>query len=284
MAERYLALGGKVETGCEIVDVAIDGKQVTHVTAADGRTFTADHFVAACDAHIVFERLLGGRYRDRAFVKRFNDPETYPLASNTYIGLGLSTGVGDMPRTVRFACEPIELGDEEITQITLNHYAYEPGFAPQGCTAMTVALNHFGKGIDHWFTLGSSREAYRHEKERVGEAVRAAVEAHFPHFAGKLTVLDVATPATYDRYCNAHRGAFMAFFPTIGSKMMAHTGRIRGLDNFVLSGQWLQPPGGLPIAVITGKDSIQRLCKKLGREFVSDARPESSRGPRRSAA
>jgi len=270
MAERYLALGGKVEMGCEIVDVDVDGKRVTHATAADGRFFSADHFVAACDANFVFERLLGGRYRDRAFEKRFNDPESYPLASNTYIGLGLEAGVGDMPRTVRFDCEPIELGGEAITQITLNHYAYEPDFAPEGCTAMTVALNHFGDTIDHWLAIRLDRDAYRREKQRVGEAVRVAVEAHFPHFTGKLTVLDVATPATYDRYCNAHRGAFMAFFPTIGSKMMAHTGRIRGLDNFALSGQWLQPPGGLPIAVVTGKDSIQRLCKKLKRPFVGE--------------
>jgi phytoene desaturase len=270
MVERYLALGGKIETGCEVVEVAIDGKQVTHVTSADGRTFVADHFIAACDAHAVFERLLGGRYRDSAFEKRFDDPETYPLASNTYVGLGLEAEVGDMPRTMRFGCDPIELGGEAITQITLNHYAYEPDFAPNGCTALTVALNHFGKGIEHWFSLAGDRDEYRREKRRIGEAVREAIEAHFPHMAGKLTVLDVATPATYDRYCNAHRGAFMAFFPTIGSKMMAHTGRIKRLDNFVLSGQWLQPPGGLPIAVITGKDSIQRLCKKLKRPFVSE--------------
>lgn len=268
MVERYFALGGTVEAGCEIVDVAIDGKRVTHLVAADGRTFAADHFIAACDANVVFERLLGGRYRERAFDLRFNDPVTYPLASNTYIGLGLEAEVGDIPRTIRFDCEPIALGSDAITQITLNHYAYEPGFAPDGCTAMTVALNHFGETIDHWFALKSDREAYRREKERVGEAVRAAIEAQFPHFAGKLTVLDVATPATYDRYCNAHRGAFMAFFLTTRSKMMAHTGRIKGLDNFVLSGQWLQPPGGLPIAVITGKDSIQRLCKRLKRPFV----------------
>ncbi len=268
MVDRYLALGGTVETGCEVTGVAIDGKHVTHVTAADGRSFAADHFIAACDAHFVFERLLGGRYRDRTFEKRFGAPETYPLASNTYIGLGLAAEVGDMPRTVRFDCAPIELGREAITQITLNHYAYEPEFAPEGCTAMTVALNHFGDGVDHWFALAGDRAAYRAEKERVGEAVRAAIETQFPEFFGKLTVLDVATPATYARYCNAHRGSFMAFFPTIGSKMMAHTGRVKGLENFVLSGQWLQPPGGLPIAVVSGKDSIQRLCRRLRRPFA----------------
>ena len=270
MAERYLALGGTVEIGCEVTQVGIQGRRVTHVTDAKGRAFTADHYIAACDAYVVFERLLGGRYRDAAFQKRYNDSATYPLASNTYIGLGLKTDVGAMPRTVRFDCEPIELGTTPITQITLNHYAYEPGFAPRGCTAMTVALNHFGDGVDYWFALAGDRDAYRREKRRVGDAVRAAIESHFPGFAGKLTVLDVATPATYDRYCNAHRGAFMAFFPTIGSRMMAHTGRIKGLDNFVLSGQWLQPPGGLPVAALTGKDSIQRLCRKLRRPFVSD--------------
>ncbi|MDZ4179981.1 MAG: NAD(P)/FAD-dependent oxidoreductase, partial [Coriobacteriia bacterium] len=243
-----------------------------------GRTFSADHYIAACDANVVFERLLGGRYRDPAFANRFDDRKTYPLASITYIGLGLEAEVGDMPRTVRFDCEPIALGSGAITQITLNHYAYEPDFAPEGHTVLTVAVNHFGEAVDHWFTLAGDREAYRREKGRVGEAVREAIEAHVPHFAGKLKVLDVATPATYERYCNAHRGAFMAFFPTIGSKMMAHTGRIKGLDNFVLSGQWLQPPGGLPIAVVTGKDSIQRLCKKLKRPFVGEVtRPAEQR-------
>ncbi|TVQ16952.1 MAG: NAD(P)/FAD-dependent oxidoreductase, partial [Spirochaetaceae bacterium] len=274
MAERYVALGGKVETGCEVTGLKIEDKRVGHLITADGRTFTADHYIAACDAHVVFERLLGGRYRDPAFEKRFNDPETYPLASNTYIGLGLEADVAAMPRTVRFDCEPIQLGTTPITQITLNHYAYEPGFAPHGCTAMTVALNHFGEAIDHWFALAGDRAAYRREKERLGEAVREAIEAHFPRFAGKLTVLDVATPATYARYCNAHRGAFMGFFPTTRSRMMAHTGRIKGLNNFVLSGQWLQPPGGLPIAVVTGKDSIQRLCRKLKRPFVSEPDPK----------
>ncbi|MDF1541528.1 MAG: hypothetical protein P1P71_00185 [Anaerosomatales bacterium] len=195
---------------------------------------------------------------------------------------GCEGEVGDVPRTVRFDCEPIEVAGSTVTQITLNHYGYEPGFAPAGCTALTVALNHFGEEVDRWFALAQDRTAYRREKERVGEAVRAAIEKQLPQMAGKLTVLDVATPTTYDRYCNAHRGAFMAFFPTRSSKMMAHTGRIKGLEDFVLSGQWLQPPGGLPIALITGKDTIQRLCKKLGRPFTAEI-GQDAETPRRVA-
>jgi phytoene desaturase len=78
----------------------------------------------------------------------------------------------------------------------------------------------------------------------------------------------VASPQTYERYCNAYRGAFMAFWPTLKGKQLAHNGQIRGLDNLVLSGQWLQPPGGLPVALITGKDAIMRLCRKVKKEFA----------------
>jgi phytoene dehydrogenase-like protein len=65
--------------------------------------------------------------------------------------------------------------------------------------------------------------------------------------------------------------------PPTRSRMMAHTGRIKGLNNFVLSGQWLQPPGGLPIAVVTGKDSIQRLCRMLKRPFVGEPAQKRAR-------
>ena len=47
--------------------------------------------------------------------------------------------------------------------------------------------------------------------------------------------------------------------------MMRYTpGELPGLENFYLSGQWTMPPGGLPGAVMTGKFSIYRLCRKLG--------------------
>jgi phytoene desaturase len=123
--------------------------------------------------------------------------------------------------------------------------------------------------LDEWEVLVKDREAYTREKARIGEAVIQAMETRFPEMAGKLKLLDVASPQTYERYCNAYRGAFMGFWPTIRGKSLAHTGRIKGLNNMVLSGQWLQPPGGLPIAVITGKDTIMRLCKAEKQPFTS---------------
>lgn len=133
---------------------------------------------------------------------------------------------------------------------------------------ITFAINQFGPELDRWEDLVRDRQAYQEEKARIGEKVMHAMEERFPQMKGRLTVLDVASPQTYERYCNAFRGAFMGFWPTIGGKELVHNGRVKGLDNLVLSGQWLQPPGGLPIAVITGKDTIMRLCRKEKRAFV----------------
>ena len=51
----------------------------------------------------------------------------------------------------------------------------------------------------------------------------------------------------------------MSFSLTPYNKKVTHNGRLRGLRNVYLAGQWLQAPGGLPNAAVTGKFAIQRL-------------------------
>ncbi len=271
MVERYTSLGGTVETSCEVVDLEIDRKHVKRIFCRDGRAFEADYFIAACDAKVLYERLLKGTYPDREFDKRYSNPGDYPLASNIYIGIGYEGAIDDIPRTFKFPVASVDINQNgrPIEHLQMTHYAYEPGFAPEGHTVITFAINQFQPELEAWETLAKDRDAYVREKSRIGESVVKAVEARFPHMAGKLILLDVASPHTYERYCYAYRGAFMGFWPTLKGKPMAHTGRIKGLHNIFLSGQWLQPPGGLPIALVTGKDTIMRLCKKERREFVS---------------
>ncbi len=270
MEERYLSLGGKVETSSEVVGLDIEGTAVKGVKCKNGKSFAADFFIAACDARVLYERLLEGQYPDPEFEKRYSNPELYPLVSNIYVGIGYEGTMDHLPRTLKFPVRSldIKLNQKPIEHLQMTHYAYEPDFAPAGHTVITFAINQFEPELKAWEVLVKDRDAYTREKARIGETVIQAMENRFPEMAGKLKLLDVATPQTYARYCNAYRGAFMGFWPTIRGKSMTHTGRIKGLNNMVLSGQWLQPPGGLPIAVITGKDTIMRLCKAVKQPFT----------------
>lgn len=272
MVKLYLSLGGKVEPSSEVVGLDIEGTSVKGVKCSNGRSFAGDFFIAACDAQALYEGLLKGQYPDPEFEKRFSNPTLYPLASNIYVGIGYEGTMDEIPRTLKFPVRSVNIKQNQkpTKHLQMTHYAYEPDFAPPGHTVITFAINQFEPELEAWETLVKDRDAYAREKARIGKEVIRAMETRFPQMAGKLKLLDVASPQTYERYCNAYRGAFMGFWPTIRSKSLAHTGRIKGLNNMVLSGQWLQPPGGLPIAVITGKDTIMRLCKAEKRPFVSE--------------
>lgn len=269
MVERYLSLGDSIETQCEAVELTIDRKKVHQVICNNGKIFEADYVIAACDAHLLYERLLKGKYPDHDFQKRYSNPEDYPLASQILVALGYEGTFGDLPRSLSFPVTPFNMHQSTISRLTITHYRHEPSFAPEGCTLITCSINQFHEDYDAWNSIARDFEDYDREKERTGKAVLQSIETRFPWMKGKLKVLDVATPKTYERYCNAYRGAFMSFLPTVRGKMMAHTGRIKGLDNLFLTGQWLQPPGGLPVAVVTGKDTIMRICKQEKKPFIS---------------
>lgn len=269
MQGKYLALGGEVRASSEVVELGINAGTVSFATLCNGTAVAGDYFVAACDASVLFDRLLEGRFPDSAYVERFANPGVYPLASNIYIGMGYAGRMEHIPRSLKFQVQNLNLSSagKPLKYLQMTHYGYESDFAPSGHTAITFAINQFAQELGHWADLYRDRDGYKREKERIGQSVLTALEERFPEMKSKLTLLDVATPATYTRYCNAYKGAFMAFWPTLKGKELSHTGRIKGLENLWLSGQWLQPPGGLPNALITGKDTIMRICKEEGRPF-----------------
>jgi len=42
-----------------------------------------------------------------------------------------------------------------------------------------------------------------------------------------------------------------------------------GLDNLYMAGQWVNPGGGMPTAAMSGNHTIQLICKKDGKKFVT---------------
>ncbi len=263
MKERYLSLGGKIEPNCEVLELEIEEDKVKKALCANGKSFTADYFIAAIDANFFFEKLLKSKYPDPQFQKRFQNSDVYPVPSELRISIGYEGVPSDVPRTLRFpVVSPFLVNGKTMDRLQLTNYDYEPDFAPEGKTLFSVTINQFNDDYEAWDNLSKEKEVYRKEKERIGREVVKAIANRFPEMDGKLKVLDVATPKTFERYCNSYRGGIIAFAPTLESKAMDHSGKVKGLKNIQLSGQWLQGTGGLPPALITGKASVMRLCKK----------------------
>jgi phytoene dehydrogenase-like protein len=135
----------------------------------------------------------------------------------------------------------------------------------------TVLITTFMSAYSYWEKLYEDRERYKEEKQRIADTVVTAIEGRFPAIAGRVEVVDVATPITYKRYTNNWQGSFEGWLLT--TKNMGE-GMIRGMDmtlpglqGFYMIGQWVKPGGGLPPAAQSGREVIQIVCHRDKRPF-----------------
>lgn len=262
MEKRYLELGGKVINKVSAEEIIIENNQARAVRFSDGSTVKADYVIAACDAKVTFDKLLKGKYHDKKFEMRYQNQTDYFLPSSVQLAYGVSTDLSNYPTKLAFATKPYHVGDNKYENMGIKNYSYEKAFAPEGCSVIIASIFQSDQDYLYWEKLNKDKELYRNEKLKLANEVQQRIEDRFPELKGKITLLDVATPMTYHRYTDAYHGAWMSFMMTPKSKSMSHSGKIKGLKNCYLTGQWLQPPGGLPVAVTTGKFTMQRICKK----------------------
>ena len=167
--------------------------------------------------------------------------------------------------TIFFGCEPIVIGGRSFDRIYIKNYGYDKTFAPEGKAVLQTNIPQTDENFTYWKSL--SKEDYKAKKQELIREVTERIVREFPELEGRLELLDCWTPMTYERYCNAYHGAYMAFVTTIGAKQLRIKGILKGLDNFYMAGQWIMSPGGLPIAAISGKFAIQRILKKEKRSI-----------------
>ncbi len=269
MEERYRSLGGKVCTGHKAVKIDVEGLRARRVLFANGKTAEADCVVCACDTAVTFRDLIGRERMDKVFRLWYGFKYKYPVHSSVNLYFDVADGCGMLPDTSLFECEPYIVAGRKCDTILVKNFNGEPSFAPEGHTVIqTLHLQYAGE-YEFWSRLRlSDIAAYRKEKERVAGEVMRRIEAKYPELAGKMRVVEAVTPASFNRYCGAYKGSYMSFILTPYVPKIIHRGVLKGLDNLYLAGQWLQPPGGLPNAVLTGKFAIQRLCRREHIPFV----------------
>lgn len=123
---------------------------------------------------------------------------------------------------------------------------------------------------DFWKKLAENESAYRQKKDETARTVIGVLEKRFPAISSQVEVVDVATPLTFERYTGNWQGSFEGWLITpanshVVMKPMPQT--LPGLENFYMCGQWVEPGGGLPTSIMSGRRLIKTLCKKDRRKF-----------------
>jgi len=269
MPALYTELGGITFCRKEAIGIDIEKSQAKRVHFKDGTSAEGDFIIFACDASVVFEKILGEKHIDKYFKSHFSQKIKYPIYSSFNAYIGVDESKLDISDTTWFEGKEFDICGKKCNSFLLKYYGIEPGFSPEGKSLIKALVVQYEDDFEYWKSLHSkSINEYREEKLRVAQSIISNIEDHYPELKGKLEVVETVTPMSFYRMCGAYKGAYMSFILTPFAKKKIHKGRLKHIKNVYLAGQWIQPPGGLPNAVVTGKFAIQRICKKEGYKFV----------------
>lgn len=259
MTERYLSLGGKLYTGKRVCRLKRDGGRITSVVFSDGEEARGSFFIVTCDPAAVFGGItdlpmpqrLAKAYSDRR-LRRFSalhcaflcDEEKPPFRGDLVVGLDLGSRN--------------ELHSERIV---MREFSHEPDFAPEGKNVIQTMIFTGENEAKRYVELKKRPGEYAEAKKKIARISENAITSRFPGLEGRLKVIDVWTPATYNRYTGSEIGSFMSFAFTSRFLPVPIKSKVNGADNLYLAGQWLQAPGGLPIAARTGRGAVAEIMR-----------------------
>ena len=259
IVDKFKGMGGVLHTNTPVKRIVIDGKKATGIELADGQVIKADEVITAVDTDFLYGHLIDKRYMPKELKKAYENRKAYPVTSGFQVAYAIDSDFSGKD-TIFFNCESLKIGDNLFDRMSVKAYAYDTSFAPEGKTVLQANIVQSDEDYLYWDSL--SKEEYKAKKEELAGELTKRIIKEFPELEGRMELLDCWTPLTYNRYCNAYHGSYMGFVTTVGNRQMRFKGIVKGVDHLFVAGQWVMSPGGLPIAVISGKFAVQRILKK----------------------
>ena len=266
---RYRELGGEIHFNKRVARILTSDNKATGIRLVDGTEERADRVISAADGHATLYDMLDGKYLDAATREPY---EKWPIFhSLLYIALGVNRRFDEIPQSVSgFSFplrEPVVLGDKLRDRLPVHIYNQDPTMAPEGKNSIIIMLE---SDIEYWKDLAKDRNIYVQKKDEVAGLIISLLEQRFPGIAGQVEVVDVATPITFERFTGNWKGSFEGWLITPENaytltKPMKQT--VPGLKNFYMCGQWVEPGGGLPTSVMSGRRLMKQICREDGRKF-----------------
>ena len=279
VANTFRRNGGTIHLNSPVSQVVVEGRKAKGILL-EGKEelIEADYVVISTDTFETFNKLLPNAKMPRFFSERYSQKKGYALVSAFQISLAADINMSSYPRMSDFLVEPFEIAKKTVKNFAVRNYSFDKTLSSDNRTLLTILLPTNEATYDYLESL--SQEEYQKVKREVGERFLRLTSKHMGIGLDHLSLLDVATPLTYARYTNAYKGAYMSFVTTKHAKGLMGKTILKGYDNLLLGGQWLMPPGGLPIAIMIGKHAAYNLCYLDGKKFVNKEE-RKNKGPLR---
>ena len=269
LAKRYTNLGGVIHYRSRVEKILVEDDKAVGVRLTDRSEQRSGRVISAADGYSTIFKMLEGKYADEKTREPYEKWPIFP--SLLFVGVGVNRSFADEPKMVSGMSFPLrrptEIADALRERMSVHIFNQDPTLAPVGKTSLVVMMP---SSYEYWKELAQDRAVYDQKKDQVARTVVEMLEQRFPDISRQVEMVDVATPLTFERYTGNWKGCFEGWLITPQNsftimKPMSRT--LPGLQNFYMCGQWVQPGGGLPTGLMSGRRLVQTLCKQDGRKF-----------------
>ncbi|MEJ7786844.1 MAG: NAD(P)/FAD-dependent oxidoreductase [Solirubrobacteraceae bacterium] len=250
--------GGTVRLAAEVSSIVVEDGRATGVVLDGEEVVRAPIVISNADAKLTFERLVGVEHLPDRLVRRLGrmkpslsafllysattiDPSAFGIAHETFVYRHWDHdrsyadlqegGIGGMWFSVPTQHDPALAPDGEHIVIFTSLMPYDIG--------------------EPWETA----------KPRYTAMMIEEVEAHIPGFSGSTTFLDSATPATFERYTLAHRGAAYGWENTPSQTIPKRLDARTPVAGLWLAGHWSHPGTGSVRCLLSGVQAAAAIME-----------------------
>lgn len=269
MAQRYADLGGVIRYDCRVEKILVEGDRAVGVRLEDGSEHRAGRVISAADGYTTIFKMLDGKYADEKTREPYEKWPIFPPL--LFVGVGVNRSFVDFPQTVSGMSFPLrrstEIGEAVRERLSVHIFNQDPTLAPEGKTSLVVMMP---SSYAYWKELAQDPAAYQEKKDQVARTIVELLDQRFPGISGQVEMVDVSTPLTFERYTGNWQGSFEGWQITPQNAytvMRPMSKTLPGLQNCHLTGQWVEPGGGLPTGVMSSRRLLQTLCTEDGKKF-----------------
>lgn len=265
----YERAGGASVLHATVDEIIVERDRARGVRLSDGTVLEADAVVSTSSLPETVLRLLGGRFgadETRQRIERWKTFDPIVLAS-----FGVAESFADVPSMLLLdGIEPLDVGGRRNEHLYVRVGNEDGNFGPPGHALVQGIVN---TDYNFWATRGSG---YHVAKEALAEQILERLEPHLAGIKAYVRMTDVATPLTYWRAARSWRGAYEGWLPTLEALSHHVPKRLPGLSGLYLAGQWVEPGGGVPTALSSGRQAVQLLCHDASVPFTP---PRAAQAP-----
>jgi len=264
LEKKYTELGGKINYRAKVKKIITEGTTANSVAKGiqleNGQTHFSDYTISAADGHHTIFELLEGKFVDKKISYYYDNFKTF--SSLLYVSIGVNRKFDNEPSHVVIPLVQALLIDPQTTTDSIGYriFNFDPTMASEGKTVISLMIETYN--YQYWVDLKKNNlHKYKAEKERIANEIIEALDKRLGNIKTNVEMVDVATPSTFIRYTNNWKGSFEGWIltPQIGLQQLKKT--IAGLHNFYQIGQWVEPGGGLPTCIMSGRNVAQLICK-----------------------